>query len=238
MMRFVYTFFMWAIQPLLRRKLLRRGRDEPGYLEAIDERFGHYSQPAQTHAELLWVHAVSLGETRAAAVLIEALRAQQPALRVLLTHGTATGRAQGQSILRAGDVQVWQPWDTPAGVRRFLSHFKPQAAVILETEVWPNWVAACQQAHIPMLLVNARMSAKSQHQAQRLAWLSQPAFAGYRCEGANRSGRTAFARFGCDGERCERQFEIRCQTRSACIGASFVVEKKGIAPSGDVEQFA
>jgi len=178
MMRFVYTFFMWAIQPLLRRKLLRRGRDEPGYLEAIDERFGHYSQPAQTHAELLWVHAVSLGETRAAAVLIEALRAQQPALRVLLTHGTATGRAQGQSILRAGDVQVWQPWDTPAGVRRFLSHFKPQAAVILETEVWPNWVAACQQAHIPMLLVNARMSAKSQHQAQRLAWLSQPAFAG------------------------------------------------------------
>ena len=85
-MRFVYTFFMWAIQPLLRRKLLRRGCDEPGYLEAIEERFGHYSQPAQTHAELLWVHAVSLGETRAAAVLIEALRAQQPALRVLRTH--------------------------------------------------------------------------------------------------------------------------------------------------------
>lgn len=178
MTRLLYTLLVWAMQPFLRRKLQRRGRDEVGYLEAIEERFGRYAAPAEQASSLVWVHAVSLGESRAAAVLIEALRSHKPDVRILMTHGTATGRAQGKSVLREGDVQVWQPWDTPAVVRRFLNHFKPKAALILETEVWPNWVAQCHQAHVPMLLVNARMSDKSQHQAQRLAWLSRPAYRG------------------------------------------------------------
>jgi 3-deoxy-D-manno-octulosonic-acid transferase len=172
-----YSWVMWALQPLLRRKLQRRGRDEAGYLHAIDERFGHYTQPA-TDAGYVWVHAVSLGETRAAAVLLQALRAAQPGLRILLTHGTATGRAQGLSLLQDGDVQVWQPWDTPAAVQRFLTHFKPRLGLILETELWPNWVAQCHKAKVPLVLVNARMSEKSRRQAQRLAWLSRPAYQG------------------------------------------------------------
>jgi 3-deoxy-D-manno-octulosonic-acid transferase len=178
MMRFFYTVLVWAMQPVLRRKLRWRGQQEAGYLEAIEERFGHYTAPAELEKNLVWVHAVSLGESRAAAVLIEALRTQQPNVRILLTHGTATGRAQGKSVLRAGDVQVWQPWDTPAIVRRFLHHFKPQVALVLETEVWPNWVAVCQQAQVPILLVNARMSDKSQQQAKRLSWVSRPAYFG------------------------------------------------------------
>jgi 3-deoxy-D-manno-octulosonic-acid transferase len=183
MTRTVYGWVLQALQPLLRRKLKRRGLDEPGYLEAIDERFGHYTQPSasQSGVAYVWVHAVSLGETRAAAVLLQALREAMPAspaLKILLTHGTATGRAQGQSLLKDGDVQVWQPWDTPAVVQRFLAHFQPRAAIVLETEVWPNWVALCRQADVPMLLVNARMSDKSMRQAQRLAWLSRPAYQG------------------------------------------------------------
>ena len=173
----IYNAAMWALQPLLRRKLQRRGREEPGYLQAIEERFGHYTQPA-TEGGYVWVHAVSLGETRAAAVLLQALRAAQPGIRILLTHGTATGRAQGVSLLQDGDVQVWQPWDTPATVKRFLTQFKPRVGIILETELWPNWVAQCSKAHVPLVLVNARMSEKSMHQAQRLAWLSRPAYLG------------------------------------------------------------
>ena len=177
----IYTAVMWALQPLLRRKLQRRGREEAGYLHAVEERFGHYAQP--THPSLIeggyvWVHAVSLGETRAAAVLLEALRAAQPDIRILLTHGTATGRAQGVSLLQDGDVQVWQPWDTPAAVQRFLAQFKPHIGIVLETELWPNWVVQCNKAHVPLVLVNARMSEKSMHQAQRLAWLSRPAYQG------------------------------------------------------------
>lgn len=172
----LYSWLMWALQPLLRRKLLRRGRDEPGYLHAIEERLGHYTQvPSSGY---VWVHAVSLGETRAAAVLLQALRAAHPELRLLLTHGTATGRAQGQSLLREGDVQVWQPWDTPGAVQRFLKHFQPRVGIVLETELWPNWVAQCRQAQVPLVLVNARMSEKSMRQAQRLSWLSRPAYQG------------------------------------------------------------
>jgi 3-deoxy-D-manno-octulosonic-acid transferase len=173
----IYSAAMWALQPLLRRKLQRRGQDEAGYLHAIEERFGHYTQPV-TDGGYVWVHAVSLGETRAAAVLLQALRAAQPGIRILLTHGTATGRAQGVSLLQEGDVQVWQPWDTPAAVQRFLTQFKPRVGIILETELWPNWVAQCNKTHVPLVLVNARMSEKSMHQAQRLSWLSRPAYQG------------------------------------------------------------
>ncbi len=175
--RGVYSLTMWALQPLLRRKLQRRGREEAGYLHAIEERFGHYTQPTDGGG-YVWVHAVSLGETRAAAVLLQALRAAYPGLRLLLTHGTATGRAQGASLLQKGDVQVWQPWDTPAAVQRFLGYFKPCVGLILETELWPNWVAQCARAHVPLVLINARMSEKSMRQAQRLAWLSRPAYQG------------------------------------------------------------
>jgi 3-deoxy-D-manno-octulosonic-acid transferase len=173
----IYSAAMWALQPLLRRKLQRRGREEAGYLHAIEERFGHYTQ-AYTDGGYVWVHAVSLGETRAAAVLLQALRAAQPGIRILLTHGTATGRAQGVSLLQEGDVQVWQPWDTPAAVQRFLTQFKPRVGIILETELWPNWVVQCNKALVPLVLVNARMSEKSMHQAQRLSWLSRPAYQG------------------------------------------------------------
>ncbi|MFY8179031.1 MAG: 3-deoxy-D-manno-octulosonic acid transferase [Limnohabitans sp.] len=177
MIQKIYSLMMWALQPLLWRKIHRRGREEPGYLIAIEERFGRYQQPAN-QGSYVWIHAVSLGETRAAAVLLDALRAANPDLRMLLTHGTATGRAQGEGLLREGDVQVWQPWDTPAVVKRFLTHFKPCVGIILETELWPNWVAQCNEAKVPLVLVNARMSEKSMRQAQRLSWLSRPAYRG------------------------------------------------------------
>ena len=178
--RGLYSVFMTLGQPLLRCKLARRGRQEPGYLEAMGERFGHYSQPLEVASELVWVHAVSLGETRTAAVLLKSLRARYPALRLLLTHGTATGREEGRALLktmgRLGDVQVWQPWDSPAAVGRFYSHFKPRLGLLMETEIWPNLTAQASTRGIPLVLLNGRLSAKSLKQAQRLAPLSLPAY--------------------------------------------------------------
>jgi 3-deoxy-D-manno-octulosonic-acid transferase len=175
-MLWLYARLMWAAQPFLRRKLARRGRLEPGYAEAVDERFGAYTQPAEHTPELVWVHAVSLGETRTAAVLLGALRAQHPGLRVLLTHGTATGRAEGASLLQPGDVQVWQPWDSPYAVARFFDHFKPRLGLLMETEVWPCTVAGAKARGVPLVLVNARLSDKSLRQALRMSPLSHPAF--------------------------------------------------------------
>jgi len=177
--RWLYSWLMWLAQPLLRRKLRRRAVQEPGYGLAIEERFGHYSDAvAGLTVPTVWIHAVSLGETRAAAVLVAALRAQLPGMRLLLTHGTATGRAEGAKLLQPGDLQVWQPWDTRGAVKRFLQHFKPAMGVLMETEIWPNLVSACQASRVPLVLANARLSEKSLRQALRLAWLARPAYAG------------------------------------------------------------
>jgi 3-deoxy-D-manno-octulosonic-acid transferase len=169
-----YGLLVWLIQPLVRRKLARRAKAEPLYGEHIPERFGVYESAASSG--WVWVHAVSLGETRVAAVLIDALRHQWPGMKLLLTHGTATGRAAGAALLREGDVQVWQPWDTVAATQAFVQHFRPRVGILMETEVWPNLVQACKQGNVPLALVNARLSDKSLRQSQRMAWLSKPTF--------------------------------------------------------------
>ena len=173
----LYGRFMRAVQPLLVRKLERRGQQEPGYLHQIPQRFGVYDSPALMPGAV-WVHAVSLGETRAAGLLIEALRTVWPDMRLVLTHSTATGWAQGQSLLRPGDAQAWYPWDTPEATRRFLRQHQPCCGVLMETEVWPAMVQACQQAHVPLFLANARLNDSSWRSAQRWAWLSGPAYRG------------------------------------------------------------
>ena len=180
-LRAVYSVGMAAAQPLLRRKLRKRGGAEPGYLEAVEERFGRYAGPASAQSAAgtcVWIHAVSLGETRAAAVLVAALRERLPGMRLLLTHGTATGRAEGRKLMLPGDRQAWLPWDVPGAVERFLTHFRPAAGVLMETEVWPNLVAGCRAAGVPLVLANARLSDKSLNSAERLGVLARGAFSG------------------------------------------------------------
>lgn len=188
MVRRLYSLMMWLLQPVARLRLRRRARAEPVYGERVAERFGHYGDGIPSAAVALagggdfyvWVHAVSLGETRASEALISRLRETLPGMRLLLTHGTATGRTQGQTLLAPGDVQVWQPWDTPGAVRRFLAYFQPRIGLLVETEVWPNMVAECAAAQMPLCLVNARFSEKSLHKTQRFAWLARPAYQGLR----------------------------------------------------------
>lgn len=176
----VYQLVMAMLPPLLRRKLARRAVTEPGYGEAVAERFGIYAEraTAQGRGEWVWLHAVSLGETRAAAVLVQALRAQMPSMRLLLTHSTATGRSEGLRLLRPGDAQAWLPWDTPDAVDAFLTHFQPRVGVLMETEVWPTLVQACRARGVALVLANARLNERSLAKARRMAWLSRPAYAG------------------------------------------------------------
>lgn len=172
----VYSLLTRLLQPALRWKLRRRARSEPAYAQHVEQRFGRYGSAALQAGPVLWVHSVSLGETRAIGALIALLRAQWPGMRLLLTHGTATGLDAGADLLQAGDLQVWQPWDTPAATRSFVQHFRPRLGLLVDTEIWPNLVRACTQASVPLCLVNARLSAHSLQRAQRLHWLAEPAY--------------------------------------------------------------
>jgi 3-deoxy-D-manno-octulosonic-acid transferase len=171
--RSLYSALLVLALPLYLLRLWWRGRAEPPYREAIGERLGHYRDAPSSG--WLWVHAVSLGETRAAAALIDALRARRSGLHLLLTHSTATGRAAGLELLHEGDRQTWLPFDTPGAVRRFLSHFKPAIGVLMETEVWPNLLPAAQARGVPLVLANARLSEKSRRRGERFDAILRPA---------------------------------------------------------------
>ena len=166
---------MRLAQPLLRRKLHKRAHAEPLYGQFIEERLGHYTQSARQ--DWIWIHAVSLGEARTAAILLAGLRQAMPGMKLLLTNGTATGREEGRKLLQDGDLQVWQPWDSPEVMDRFFLAFQPKMGLLLETEVWPVLVQRAQVHGVPIMLVNARMSEKSMQQAQRWPALMRPAYA-------------------------------------------------------------
>ena len=173
----VYRLLTWALPPLIRLRLKRRAANEPLYGQWVEERFGEYAQPPSRG--WVWIHAVSLGETRAAAILLRELREQVPGMKLLLTHGTATGRAEGAKFLQPGDMQVWQPWDSASATQKFLTHFKPKIGIVMETEVWPNLCAAALKAGVPLILANARLNEKSASKARRLALLAYPAYSSF-----------------------------------------------------------
>lgn len=168
MLRLLYTLLWIVILPVALLRLVWRARKEPGYVHHVGERLGRYDDiPAQ--GPWLWVHAVSVGETRAAQPLVEALLAAHPNHRVLLTHMTPTGRQTGQQLFGANArvQQCYVPYDVPWLVRRFLRHFRPEAALLMETEVWPNLVHGTREAGVPLYLVNARLSPRSYRRTAR-----------------------------------------------------------------------
>jgi 3-deoxy-D-manno-octulosonic-acid transferase len=120
------------------------------------------------------VHAVSVGETRAAQPLVDALLAQWPGCRILLTHMTPTGRATGRALFaQHGErvVQAYLPYDTGFMAGRFLRHFAPRVCILMETEVWPNLIAQCKRHEVPVALVNARLSERSLRRGRRFGTL-------------------------------------------------------------------
>jgi 3-deoxy-D-manno-octulosonic-acid transferase len=173
--RGLYSLLWNAAVPLAPLRLAWRGRREPGYRELIGERYGRYRGIAPPR--VLWVHAVSLGETRAAAPLVERLRRGYPDATILVTHMTATGRAAGRDLFGDSVRQAWLPYDAPFAVRRFLAHFRPCAGLIMETELWPNVIALARESNVPLYLVNARMSAKSARLYAAFPALTRPMFA-------------------------------------------------------------
>jgi 3-deoxy-D-manno-octulosonic-acid transferase len=176
-MCFLYSLFFWLALPWLMLRLLWRSRQQADCRRHWRERFGFYAPRAKS--PLLWVHAVSLGETRAAAPLVAKLLAAYPQHVLLLTSMTPTGRAAGAALYGDNErvMTAYLPWDTPDAARRFFQHFRPAFGVLLETEIWPNLLFAARRQDVPVLLVNARLSRRSARGYARIGALARPAFA-------------------------------------------------------------
>ncbi len=173
MIRLLYSLAWWLALPIVLGRLWWRGRQEPGYREHWRERLG-FPGAAPSTRPTLWVHAVSVGETRAAEPLVEALLAAYPDSRILLTHMTPTGRATGRSLFGHHGERVLQsylPYDTGFMVARFLRRFAPRVCILMETEVWPNLIAGCAKAGVPVALVNARLSERSLRSGRKMGSL-------------------------------------------------------------------
>jgi 3-deoxy-D-manno-octulosonic-acid transferase len=181
MLRF-YSLMWWLAMPLVLGRLWWRGRQEAGYRQHWNERLGLYGRrAANDEPHTIWVHAVSVGETRAAEPLVDALLKQYPLSRIVLTHMTPTGRATGKQLFGkhgARLVQSYLPYDTVSMVRRFIKHFEPRICILMETEVWPTLIAECGRAGVPVVLANARLSERSLRKARKLGSLMTQAARG------------------------------------------------------------
>jgi len=158
-MIFLYTLVLWLLLPYIFLRLIWRARKQPEYLRHIGERFGFYS--IRNDKPVIWLHAVSVGETRATQTLVTRLIASYPLHQILLTHTTPTGRAASEQLYGDSVLRVYLPYDYPFAVYGFLRHFRPQLGVLMETEIWFNLIHACHMTRTPLLLLNARMSEKS-----------------------------------------------------------------------------
>jgi 3-deoxy-D-manno-octulosonic-acid transferase len=178
MARLLYSLLLVLAAPLILIRLWWRGRQQPGYRRHLGERFGHYAEaPSASPAPTLWLHAVSVGEMRAAQPLVEALCRDFPEHRLLVSCMTPTGRETAQVLYGAFATVVYAPYDFPGAGGHFLDHFRPRLGLLMETEIWPNLLAAAHQRQIPVVLGNARLSARSAAGYTRLAPLVRPAFA-------------------------------------------------------------
>jgi 3-deoxy-D-manno-octulosonic-acid transferase len=182
--RLLYTLLILLISPLIPLYLLWRARRQPAYLQHWGERLGFYRAATQTpqNTPLIWLHAVSVGETRATQPLVKLIRQNWPQTRILLTHMTPTGRQTATELYGRDDAiaSVYLPYDFPWTMRRFLRHFRPQLGAVMETEIWPNLVAVCRAQNRPLLLVNARLSEKSAQGYARFPGLTREALQGLR----------------------------------------------------------
>lgn len=178
MWRSVYTAAWILALPLALLRLGWRGLGQRAYWHGIGERLSLYRSPSAANRPI-WVHAVSVGETRAAQPLIEALLARSVNSNILLTQMTPTGRRAAQDLFGHYGARVtlaYLPWDLPWLVRRFLRHFSPSVGALMETEVWPNLIIEARTCGVPLALVNARLSARSARRYNRLPRFSGQVF--------------------------------------------------------------
>ena len=158
LLRFIYTCVYYLCAPLLCLRWIYKSFKPPQYREPMRERFGFVKRHSK---ETVWFHAVSMGESIAAKTIIEKLLESQPSLNIVVTTTTPTGAKQIIEGLGNKVTHYYSPCDLPGTIKRFVRRVKPKVLIIMETELWPNWLHCMKSKKIPVILANARMSEKS-----------------------------------------------------------------------------
>ena len=161
-MNTLYNLLLHLLAPFALLRLLHKSRQNRDYRRHISERFAHRLPPTLPNS--LWVHAVSVGEFLAIRPLLDSLLTTHPDLNLWLTCTTPTGRAQIAQYQVCHPQRIaysYLPYDTTANCRRILAHIQPRALVLMETEIWPNLICLAARAGVPVILTNARLSARS-----------------------------------------------------------------------------
>ncbi|KZX58189.1 3-deoxy-D-manno-octulosonic acid transferase [Halioglobus sp. HI00S01] len=171
-MRYVYSALFYLLLPFILLRMLLRSRRAPVYRQRLAERFGWFAPRPDLPRTAVWVHAVSVGETLAAAPLIEHLLQRYPEADIVVTTTTPTGSDRVRSLFGERVFHVYSPWDMPGAVARFFARVKPGLLVVMETELWPNLLHHAQRNQCPVILANARLSARSARGYQRVAGLT------------------------------------------------------------------
>ncbi|MCB1615207.1 MAG: lipid IV(A) 3-deoxy-D-manno-octulosonic acid transferase [Pseudomonadales bacterium] len=201
MYRLAYSLSLYLLLPVVLIRLWWRSLKAPAYRLRWRERFGYC--PDYTGSKpLVWIHAVSVGETLAAVPLVHAIQQGYPGYRVIMTTTTPTGSDRVRAVFGDGVEHVYFPYDLPDAVRRFLDRTRPVIAIIMETELWPNTLNACAKRKIPVVLANARLSEKSARGYQRFAFLTRDALQNLSCVAAqNAVDGQRFRRLGLPEEK-------------------------------------
>lgn len=198
MARILYSLLLYILSPIVFLHLWLRGNKAPAYRQRWGERLGFYKQPIQTNS--IVIHCASVGELMAASQLIKKLTEKHT---ITLTCNTPTGSAEIIKQFGNNVQHIYLPLDFPGSVKRFLNTFKPKAVVILETELWPNLIIKSQQAAIPVTIINARLSEKSQRGYQKVAPLTHAMMKHISLLAAhNQTDANRFMALGLDKAKC------------------------------------
>ena len=225
LLRGLYSAALYLLVPVTVYHLIWRGFRQPEYLERWGERYAAYRTPPLDGC--VWVHAVSVGEVTAAAPLVNALLERRPDLRLLVTTITPTGSARVHALWGDRVEHVYLPYDLSGAVRRFLGHFRPRLALVLETELWPNLLFCCRDHGVPAYLVNARLSERSLRGYRALRPLIGRALRTLACVAAQSDADAArFVRLGAEPAAVSvlgnLKFDVKVDGAARRIAAAFV----------------
>lgn len=217
--RTLYSALLYLTTPLVLARLLLRSRRAPAYRRRWAERFALIPPAADRP---IWIHAVSVGETIAAVPLIERLLKEHPRIPIVITTTTPTGSERVRALLGERVRHCYAPYDLPDVVARFFRRIRPRLVIIMETEIWPNWLAAARGRGIPVVLANARLSARSATGYRRMACLLRPTLGAFHTIAAqSEADARRFRALGAPAQRVRISGNVKfdLEISAACIAA-------------------